>query len=168
MGYELYELLLLFSIYSIIGWGIGICSSALTKGIYENRGICRGPYCPSYGIGALLILFSMNYLTMYHVVLMSFLAGLAIGTILEILVMSCVNGLCGGKLISFRWYHPLLFGAGGVILVCHLNTLLTAVIRSISPWVHFAFLILFWLFFVSQFIEGISKMMRFKKRSTIS
>lgn len=167
MDYQFYEVLLLFSIYSIMGWIIGICSSALTKGIFENHGICRGPYCPSYGIGALLIIYGMSYLTWFQVPVRAFLAGLVIGTILEIVVMGCVNGLCGGKLISFRWYHPLLFGAGGVILVCHLNTLLTAAIRSISPWVHLAFLIVFWLYFASQFIEGISKMMGYKKRSTI-
>ena len=167
MGYELYELLLLFSIYSIIGWGIGVCGSALTKGIYENHGICKGPYCPSYGLGALVILFVMSYLTQFNVPLTAFLSGLAVGTILEIVVMGCVNGLCGAKLLAFRWYHPLLMGAGSVILICHLNPLLTVVIRSISPWIHFAFLILYWLFFASQFIEGISKMMRFKKRSTI-
>ena len=167
MGYQFYELLLLFSIYSVIGWMIGVCGSALTKGIYVNHGICKGPYCPSYGLGALVILFAMSYLTQYNVPLTAFLAGLLIGTILEIVVMGCVNGLCGGKLLAFRWYHPLLMGAGSVILVCHLNTVLTAIIRSISPWIHFAFLILFWLYFASQFIEGISKMMLFKKRGTI-
>lgn len=164
MGYQFYELLLLFSIYSIIGWIIGICSSALTKEIYENHGICRGPYCPSYGIGAILILYAMNYLTLYNEPLMAFLAGLAIGTVLEMIVMGCVNGLCGGKLIFFRWYHPLLFGAGGVILVCHLNPLITVVVRSISPWIHLAFLVLFWLYFTSHFIEGISRMMLYKKK----
>lgn len=88
MGYQFYELLLLFSIYSIIGWMIGVCGSALTKGIYVNHGICKGPYCPSYGLGALVILFAMSYLTQYNVPLTAFLAGLLIGTILEIVVMA--------------------------------------------------------------------------------
>ena len=167
MGYQFYELLLLFSIYSIIGWVIGICSSALTKGIYENHGICKGPYCPSYGIGALLVLYTMQYLPAFNKPLIAFLSGAVLGTLVEMTVMWCVNGLCGGKLLSFRWFHPLLFGAGSVILVCHLNPLLTAVMRSISPWAHFAFLVLFSLYFSSQFIEGISKLMLYKKRSTI-
>lgn len=167
MGYQLYEILLLFSIYSIIGWMIGICSSALTQGRFENHGICKGPYCPSYGAGVLLILYAMEYLDLDNGPVTGFFVGMALGTFLELVVMVCINGLCGGKLIRFKWYHPPLFGAGSVILVCHLNPLLTVIMRSISPWIHLAFLILFWMYFASQFIDGISKLMEHKKKITI-
>lgn len=164
MGYQFYEILLLFSIYSVMGWVIGICSSAMTEERFENHGICKGPYCPSYGVGALLILYIMEYLDLNSAPILGFLIGAVVGTFLESITMICINGLCGGNLISFKWYHPIFFGAGGVILTCHLNSLLTVVIRSISPWIHFAFLVIFWMYFASQFIEGILKMVEYKKK----
>lgn len=168
MGYQVYEILLLFSIYSILGWVVSICGSSLINGYFENRGICRGPYCASYGIGALLILYAMSYLDSYSKPIAAFVLGIAFGLIVGLLTLLAVNGLCGERLLRYKWYYPLLSGAGGVILVCHLNPLITAVIRSISPWVHLAFLLVFWFFFGAQFVEGISRMMLFKKKSTIS
>ncbi|MDL2318607.1 putative ABC transporter permease [Eubacteriales bacterium OttesenSCG-928-A19] len=56
MENSLYEGVLLFTIFSVMGW---ICESiwcSIGEGKVVNRGFLSGPYCPIYGFGGLLIL----------------------------------------------------------------------------------------------------------------
>ena len=49
------EWILLFTIYSLLGW---ICESTYCSILakkFVNRGFLNGPFCPIYGVGALLI-----------------------------------------------------------------------------------------------------------------
>lgn len=64
------ELILLFFIYSVIGWlwETIYCSSKAHKFVY--RGFLVGPYCPIYGFGVLLVLllvspYQKNLLVLY-------------------------------------------------------------------------------------------------------
>ena len=47
---------LLFVIYSIIGWVAEVIYALLTKKKLTNRGFLIGPYCPIYGVGAILLI----------------------------------------------------------------------------------------------------------------
>ena len=50
------EWILLFTIYSLLGW---ICESTYCSILakkFVNRGFLNGPFCPIYGVGALLFL----------------------------------------------------------------------------------------------------------------
>lgn len=49
-----------FIIYAIIGWVIEVFYIAIRTGNYVNRGFLIGPYCPIYGIGALILLFLLE------------------------------------------------------------------------------------------------------------
>ena len=56
-GIELYYIIQWFLIYSMLGWLVesvymSICNRKLT-----NRGFVRGPFCPIYGFGALIVYF---------------------------------------------------------------------------------------------------------------
>jgi len=45
-----------FITYSVLGWAMEIILCSLSKGKLIERGFLKGPYCPIYGIGCLLIL----------------------------------------------------------------------------------------------------------------
>ena len=50
-------LLLIFFVYSFIGYICEIISSSIVQKKLVNRGFLCGPYCPIYGVGSLFILF---------------------------------------------------------------------------------------------------------------
>ncbi|MGN0643156.1 MAG: hypothetical protein ACI4JJ_08405 [Huintestinicola sp.] len=54
-GYSLYQMFLLFCVWSFIGWGIEVCYMTLETGEYQNRGFLNMPICPIYGFGVLMI-----------------------------------------------------------------------------------------------------------------
>ena len=59
-GIELYYVIQWFLIYSMLGWLVesiymSICNRKLT-----NRGFVRGPFCPIYGFGALIVYFLLR------------------------------------------------------------------------------------------------------------
>ena len=54
----LIDIFLLFVIYSVIGWIYEIfLEVVIYRWGYSDRGVLTGPYCPVYGIGALIFLF---------------------------------------------------------------------------------------------------------------
>lgn len=51
---------LLFIIYSIMGWFMEVLFALFTNKKFSNRGFLIGPYCPIYGIGAVLVLIFLS------------------------------------------------------------------------------------------------------------
>lgn len=49
--------ILLFFIYSFLGWLIEVVGKLIQKGKFINRGFLIGPYCPIYGFAALTMIF---------------------------------------------------------------------------------------------------------------
>ena len=59
---KLFELFLLFIIYSNIGWLVEMFYNYITRKKIVNRGFLIGPYCPIYGVGGLIVtLFLTKY-----------------------------------------------------------------------------------------------------------
>ena len=54
------QLFLLFIIYSFLGWIVEIIDIYILYGKIVNRGFLIGPYCPIYGVGALIITFVLT------------------------------------------------------------------------------------------------------------
>ena len=51
------EVILLFFIYSVIGWLWESVYCSINAGRFVYRGFLKGPYCPVYGFGVLLVLY---------------------------------------------------------------------------------------------------------------
>lgn len=52
-----------FMLYSIMGWCYEVILETLVyKWGFTNRGVLFGPYCPVYGVGALIFVFSLSWL----------------------------------------------------------------------------------------------------------
>ena len=50
-----YTYILLFFIYSFLGWCMEVGLSLFNEKKFINRGFLLGPYCPIYGCGVLLL-----------------------------------------------------------------------------------------------------------------
>jgi uncharacterized membrane protein len=176
MNMQLYELMLLFAIYSILGWVIQVLYFALTENQYDNRGVCAGPWCPSYGFAALLILFGASVLTRQYGVnfkevgglMAALVLGLVAGLISGLASKAVVNGLSGARIVHLRWEQMLLFAIGGALLICHIQPLMLVLIRGISPWVHLVFLLFFWVRLLSELVDGLAGLRAYKKKNHLS
>ena len=58
--YSLPSLILLFFIFSLIGWMWEVSLHLITDGEFVNRGVLHGPWLPIYGTGGILILTVLN------------------------------------------------------------------------------------------------------------
>lgn len=139
--YDLKIYFLLFIIYSVVGWIIEMIDVAILNKKIVNRGFLIGPYCPVYGVGALLMLIFLNKYVYDPFILfcMSFL----ICGILEYLTSYIME-----KLFRARWWdyssnkfnlngriclgNLVLFGLGGIILFYIANPFIMKILMSIS------------------------------------
>ena len=67
MHYNVYQLLMLFLIYSFLGWCVEVSFVAVTTGRVVNRGFLNGPVCPIYGVGMLGALLLLEPVICIHV-----------------------------------------------------------------------------------------------------
>ena len=51
---------LYFTIYSILGWITEMIYCRLLSGKFVDRGFLYGPYCPIYGVGAVIVILTLN------------------------------------------------------------------------------------------------------------
>lgn len=57
---EIYYYILLFFIYSFIGWLIEVIGKLIEKHKFINRGFLIGPICPIYGHGCILMILTLS------------------------------------------------------------------------------------------------------------
>lgn len=96
--FEQIELLfLLFITYSVIGWCIEIVVSIYEQKKIINRGFLIGPYCPIYGVGAVMIITFLEQYKSDLIVL--FCMSVILSSILEYLTSFVME-----KLFKARWW----------------------------------------------------------------
>lgn len=124
--YSLYQMFLMFCVWSFIGWGIEVCYMTLETGEYQNRGFLNMPICPIYGFGVLMVV--VFFRPLEHTIIPLFVVTALLCTTFELLV-----GLGMEKLFNTRWWDyshekfnfkgyiclkvSLLWGFGCVIVV---------------------------------------------------
>lgn len=74
------HLVIVFVIYSILGWIIEALLESLINSRFLNRGLLFGPWMPSYGIGAVIILIISSLLIDFPILV--FLSSALIGTLI--------------------------------------------------------------------------------------
>ncbi len=137
---EFFKLFLSFYIYSFIGWVIETIYVSLKQNKIANRGFLIGPYCPIYGVSAILM---VSFLGKYkHDVLTLFIWGALIASILEYFTSLILE-----KLFKIRWWdysnyrfnidgrvclnNSVIFGLLCVILVNYMNPVIETFINKI-------------------------------------
>lgn len=176
MEFQIYEILLLFAVYSILGWAAAVCLFAKREGIYDNRGVCRGPWLPAFGLGGLFAVYAsepaaafIQEWTGIDANLLpagAFVCGAAAWVVFGLPAKALVNGLCGKKLIRMRDGDLLWAGAASAVAVCGLQPVITVLMRWISPWIHMVLLLLFYMQFLSELVDGLDSLESYKKKRT--
>ena len=115
--FSLYEMFLIFSFWSIIGWIIEVIDIAIETKKLENRGFLHIPFCPMYGFGVLGITILLRGVK-------NNFAGLFIGSTILCTALELAVGVLFEKLFHKRWwdYSHMKFNYRG--LICLRNSLL--------------------------------------------
>lgn len=128
MSYDFLDLVLWFFMYSFIGWLYESLLYTINQRRFINRGFLTGPYCPIYGVGAVLFIISTNNIDN---IFLRFLAGAIIACTLEYITSYILE-----KLFHARWwdYTPRKFNIKGRI--CLAGFVVFGIFAAILPWVH--------------------------------
>ncbi|MDY3908922.1 MAG: putative ABC transporter permease [Eubacterium sp.] len=132
MNISLYNLSWYFLIYSFIGWAMATIRTSINSKKFVDVGFLYGPFCPVYGIGA--VIFAI-FLTELKKSLFFMFAG---GIILSF-VISIFTGLLLEKIFHRKWWdysrkrfqfagyinlpYTVVWGVAAVITICFLNPL---------------------------------------------
>lgn len=130
------EYFLYFITYSVIGWIYEVFLETVIYGWgFSNRGVLWGPYCPVYGVGALIFILTVNRLIVrdkacrLKLIPVVFLLCMLIATSVELLTTYILEYFTGGwpwqtyadYVINFQARIALSpsirFGIGGVIIL---------------------------------------------------
>ena len=76
-----YIYFLYFVIYSFLGWICETTYCAIIDKQYVNRGFLNGPFCPIYGVGALIVIMVLTPVA--DNIILLFLCGMIFTSILE-------------------------------------------------------------------------------------
>ena len=141
------DLLLLFFLYSFLGWCIEVTLKYFQYHRFINRGFLTGPICPIYGTGAVLITVAVQLLTPFE-------KGYGTTFAISFLLCGAVEYFTSWyleKRFHARWWdyrqkpmnlhgriwigNLVLFGLGGVLIVHLFNPILTAWLQQASFFV---------------------------------
>lgn len=133
---------LFFMGYSILGWCMEVAVKKLQYGRFINRGFLIGPYCPIYGVGALLITLLLDRYRADPPAL--FVMGMVVCAILEYLTSYVME-----RLFHARWWDystkrfnidgricldtMIPFGLLGLFIMYVLNPLLADAVGLFRP-----------------------------------
>lgn len=140
-NFNFFSWFLLFIIYSNIGWLIEVIKTKFDDKKWINRGFLIGPYCPIYGISAIVM---VNYLTHYkNDIVTVFILALFICSFAEYITSYVME-----KLFNTRWWdysdekfnlegriclkNCVYFGLLGVLLVYIVNPMFVRILNNIN------------------------------------
>ena len=161
---QLVELVLLFFVYSLLGWCTEVTLKFIQYHRFINRGFLTGPVCPIYGSGALLITLGVRWIAKGEpTVSGTFLIAFFLCGALEYLTSFFLE-----KRFHARWWdysqkpmnlhgriwigNLLLFGLGGVGIIHVGNPLFLRLMALVSPSVRQLLALIFLCVFVADYI----------------
>ncbi|MBC3938013.1 hypothetical protein D4A47_03715 [Anaerotruncus massiliensis (ex Liu et al. 2021)] len=142
---------LCFLSYSVLGWLYEVfLEVAVYRWGFSNRGVLFGPYCPIYGVGALVLVLSLRRLRDRDIrigklpvtPLLVFASAGAIATVIELIGSYVMELTTGGWMWDYRAYplnfqgrialNPSVrFGLGGLVFLYLLQPLLERAARRL-------------------------------------
>ena len=107
--------LLEFLAFSSLGWLIDSGYRSLTDKKWINAGFFKGPICPIYGFGALVLLFILKYLSFLHPFMLILCASLGL------VLVEYLGGIFTEKVLKVKlWdYSFSKYQLGGHIDLLH-------------------------------------------------
>ena len=103
----MYKYLIYFLAFSFLGWCTEEIFYAVKTGGLVNRGLCKGPFCPIYGVGVLT-----SYLLLSSVdnFLLLFLLSMSTATLVEFLVGAILDRALGVRLWDYGMERGNILG----------------------------------------------------------
>ncbi len=135
------KLIILFFIYSVIGYICEVINCYMANKKLKDRGFLLGPYCPIYGFGAILLTLTLTKYKTDLLILLS--TSMIICGLLEYLTSYVLE-----KIFKMRWWDYsnkkyningricletlIPFSIGGVIIIKFLNPIFFNMINNIN------------------------------------
>lgn len=165
MEYTWLQIAWLFFIYSFIGWLAEVCTAAVNRKRFVNRGFINGPLCPIYGFGAALFALFLPELTQNLFFL--FLGGTVLATVLEYMTGLLMEKIFHKKLWDYSHIrfnldgyvclrYSLIWGVFSVLIMLFINPLLC---RLVSYIPYIIAVIGLWTLSVLLFLDFLSSSM---------
>lgn len=140
-NYSILSLVILFFVFSFIGWAWEVSIHLVRDGVFVNRGVMHGPWLPIYGSGGIMILVLLNRLRKNP--LAEFIAAIILCGIVEYLTSFCLETFLGHKWWDYSGYFInlngricgeglLTFGVGAMAVVYALAPAIDNLIRKIK------------------------------------
>lgn len=99
---KIYDLIWYFVIFSILGMIIETLYCYITTGVIESRqGLIWGPFCPVYGVGAVILIFVLNKYNKNWIKL--FILGLILGSVIEYLLSYILEAIYGIRFWEYSY-----------------------------------------------------------------
>lgn len=150
------QLVISFALYSLLGWACESTYCSIPAKKFINRGFLNGPFCPIYGVGALLVIFLLRPFTKNIIIL--FIFGVLVTSVVEYITSVLLE-----KLFHTTWWdyskrkfnikgrvclkNSLLFGVLSVLLLHFINPFIERlegwIPESLLPVIAFVFLFYF-------------------------
>lgn len=141
--YNIWSLLALFFIATIIGWSFEVIMHIIEHGEFVKRGVLQGPWLPIYGYGCILILtilYKFRKKPLQEFILIIVLCG-TVEYLTAVYLEYTFNGTkwwdYSGYFLNFQGRicaeGLLIFGIGGIMFVYILAPLIDNILQKINP-----------------------------------
>jgi len=173
MYYNISLLFTYFILYALIGWLCEVAYCSIPEKKFVNRGFLNGPYCPIYGVGALIIVFFLG--PYIHNPVKVFLIGMVTTSILEYITSWGME-----KTFHAKWWdysshkfningrvclkNSILFGVMSLALMYVLHPFLQGLIESFSQFWLGVIATVSTVVFVSDVAESTRETLNFNKK----
>lgn len=97
MSYSFREIALIFFFYAVMGWVTEVIYALAVRGKFVNRGFLKGPVCPIYGFGVLLIILLLTPVAKY-------LPLLFIGSVILTTLLELITGYVLERFFKTKWW----------------------------------------------------------------
>lgn len=172
MIFDLKIYFLLFLIYSFVGWVLEVIYTLFTDKKLTNRGFLIGPYCPIYGVGALLIVIFLSKFQQHPFAL--FILAVVICSVLEYCTSYVME-----KIFKIRWWDysnnkfningricletMIPFGVIACLLVYVINPFLVLNLNKLPESCLVVVSLIFGVLLIADFITSFNIINNFKK-----
>lgn len=170
-----------FIIYSFLGWIVEVLHAYWERREWVNRGFIKGPFCPIYGVGALMLLMVLTPVEGNWLLL--FILAVALITLLEFVTGLLLETLFGAKWWDYQdeKYHvkgyvcpkySLLFGGMALLTLKGIHPLIEAGVETIPSRVLQALALILLTYLAVDFIQtvleiiGLNRLLRELQQKT--
>lgn len=175
-----FKILILFFIYSFIGWVIETIYCSIISKRLINRGFLKGPYCPMYGFSALIIINILDFvisklnLSSNYFYVSIFLVSIIVATIVEFFTGLLIEKIFKMRLwdysnrdLNIKGYVCLQFslywGALSFILLTIINPIFSSVSSFLSSKNYKYIFLVFLILIIFDFLITLKSLFIFNK-----